>query len=151
MNKRRRIAQDDDAPTTHDGNKHNLLFSPCEDHTGTGYGLENMDPFLSPVTASSWAFDEFAHDPDYLASHEALRSLMFDTARSVAPTRAGTPVDLDESIGIVNIKRVLAGGKRVLYLKNYMSQVAPWVSASIYPSGSAPVTMLIGRIRGNSV
>ena len=137
MNKRRRLTEDDDAPTAHDGNQHNPFLSPDEDRTGTGYGFENMDPFLSPVTASSWPFDEFAHDPDYLASQEALRSLMFDTARSVAPTRAGTPVDLDESIGIVNIKRVLAGGKRVLYLKNYMSQVAPWVSAPFCPFGSA--------------
>lgn len=87
-----------------------------------------MDPFLSPATASSWPFDEFAHDPDYLASQEALRSLLFTTARSAAPTRAGTPVDDEEPAGLVNIKQVLSQGRRVKYLKNYMSQVAPWVS-----------------------
>jgi len=135
INKRRRFAEDDHAQTTHDGNKHHPLFSPGEERARTDFGFENMDPFLSPATASSWPFDEFAHDPDYLASQEALRSLMFDTARSVAPTRAGTPVDGDDSAGAMNVKRVLADGRRVFYLKNYMSQVAPWVSVPLVSSG----------------
>ena len=91
------------------------------------FGFENIDPFHSPATASSWPFDEFAHDPDYLASQEALRSLLFTTARSVAPTRAATPEDADESNGAFDIKQVLPQGRRVQYLKNYLSQVAPWV------------------------
>jgi hypothetical protein len=90
------------------------------------YAFGNIDPFLSPATASSWPFDEFAHDPDYLASQEALRSLLFTTARSAAPTRAGTP-DNGE-VGAVNIKQVLATGRHVQYMKNFMVQVAPWVS-----------------------
>ncbi|EAT83118.1 hypothetical protein HBI56_071300 [Parastagonospora nodorum] len=91
------------------------------------FGFENIDPFHSPATASSWPFDEFAHDPDYLASQEALRSLLFTTARSVAPTRAATPEDADESNGAFDIKQVLPQGRRVQYLKNYLSQVAPWL------------------------
>jgi hypothetical protein len=92
-----------------------------------GYSFGNVDPFLSPATASSWLFDEFAHDPDYLASQETLRSLLFTTARSAAPTRAGTPDDGTESPGAMNIKQVLSVGRHVQYMKNYMTQVAPWV------------------------
>jgi hypothetical protein len=91
------------------------------------YAYENMDPFLSPATASSWPFDEFAQDPDFLASQKALRSLLFTTARSTAPTRAATPEDAEGPLGAFNIKQVLSKGRRVQYLKNYMSQVAPWV------------------------
>jgi hypothetical protein len=91
------------------------------------YTFGNIDPFLSPATASSWPFDEFAHDPDYLASQETLRSLLFTTARSAAPTRAGTPDDGTESPGAMNIKQVLSVGRHVQYMKNYMTQVAPWV------------------------
>ena len=95
------------------------------------YDFENMNPFLSPATASTWPFDEFAHDPDYLASQETLRSLLFTTARSTAPTRTVTPDDTEDSARVVNIKQVLVHGRRVQYLKNYMSAVAPWVSESI--------------------
>lgn len=126
VNKRRRL---DGGSSTQDAQSGTVLFSPTgEMQAGTGYGFENIDPFLSPATASSWPFDEFAHDPNYLASQEALRSLMFTTARSGAPTRAGTPLEGDDMIGTLNIKHVLANGRRIQYLKNYMSQVAPWVS-----------------------
>jgi hypothetical protein len=91
------------------------------------YGFDNIDPFLSPAT--SWGFDEFAHDPNYLASQEELRSLLFTTARSAAPTRAGTPTGEDHDSGEAsfNLKQVLVKGRRIQYLKNYISQVAPWV------------------------
>lgn len=104
----------------------------AENHPGAlGNGFESIDPFLSPAT--SWGFDEFAHDPNYLASQEELRSLLFTTARSAAPTRAGTPI-VEDDIGFdtsFNIKQILAKGRRVQYLKNYIAQVAPWVSCSI--------------------
>ncbi|KAF1846113.1 putative C6 transcription factor [Cucurbitaria berberidis CBS 394.84] len=126
--KRRRLDEDGPVNTPADFVSTFLPTPVTENGPGVdGYGFENMDPFLSPATASSWPFDEFAHDPDYLASQEALRSLLFTTARSVAPTRAGTPVDGDEPAGVVNIKQVLSKGRRVQYLKNYMSQVAPWL------------------------
>lgn len=131
-NKRPRLDEGILTADTQDGdNNCSTLFSSSELQSGAGYnaGFENIDPFLSPATASSWPFDEFAHDPDYLASREALRSLMFDTARSVAPTRAGTPTEGDDPNGTVNLKRVLAKGRRIQYLKNYMSEVAPWVSS----------------------
>lgn len=126
--KRRRLHENGTTNTPSDFLS-NFLPTPITEN-GPGidaYGFENMDPFLSPATASSWPFDEFAHDPDYLASQEALRSLLFTTARSAAPTRAATPVEGEESAGVINIKQVLSKGRRVQYLKNYMSQVAPWV------------------------
>lgn len=90
------------------------------------HDLENVDSFLSPVTI--WGIDEFAHDPDYLASQEELRELLFTTARSTAPTRAATPVEDDETNGDTSsnfsIKQILAKGRRVQYLKNYISAVA---------------------------
>jgi hypothetical protein len=130
--KRQRLHQDAPFTTPSDFLSTFLPTPTTESQPGLdGYGFENMDPFLSPATASSWPFDEFAHDPDYLASQEALRSLLFTTARSAAPTRAGTPIEGEDSAGSVNIKQVLSKGRRVQYLKNYMSQVAPWVSNPI--------------------
>ena len=127
--KRRKINGDMPQDGTQHANTNGPLFSPI-DVQPAGNMFENMDPFLSPGTASSWPFDEFAHDPNYLASQEALRLLMFDTARSVAPTRANTPVDGDVPNSTVELKHVLANGSRIRYLKNYLSNVAPWVSLS---------------------
>lgn len=90
--------------------------------------FENIDPFLSPGTASSWPFNELTHNLNYSASQEALRLLMFDTVRSVVPTRANTPVDGDDPTSTVKLKHILATGKRIQYLKNCLSHVAPWVS-----------------------
>ncbi|PSN65242.1 hypothetical protein BS50DRAFT_497836 [Corynespora cassiicola Philippines] len=98
-------------------------FLPNEE--GSANVFETLDTFLSPST--SWGIDEFAHDPNYLQSQEQLRSLLFTTARSAAPTRAGTPVDETTSDPAFNIKRILVQGRRVQYLKNYVSQVAPWL------------------------
>lgn len=96
MSKRCRLVDDNRAHTSHDGNTYDPPFSPGGEHNRTGYGSENTDTLLSSATASSRPLRGYAHDPDYLASQEASRSLMFDTARSVAPTRRGTSVDGDE-------------------------------------------------------
>lgn len=125
-NKRRRFTQDGSAP---DDFLATFLPTPTTDsQTGIGSNpFESIDPFLSPAT--SWGFDEFAHDPNYLASQEELRSLLFTTARSAAPTRAGTPVEEEDTTAetAFSVKHILAKGRRVQYLKNYISQVAPWV------------------------
>jgi hypothetical protein len=91
------------------------------------HAFETVEPFLSPATASSWAYDNFSHDPDYLASQEVLRSLLFTTARSAAPTRTGTPENDNETDRVDFTKHVLAKGRRIHYLKNYISRIAPWV------------------------
>jgi hypothetical protein len=111
-----------------------LTFQSTPDAEGhAAFGFDSIDPFLSPAT--SWGFDEFAHDPNYLASQEELRSLLFTTARSAAPTRAGTPTsedhEHDSGEASFNIKQVLVKGKRIQYLKNYISQVAPWVPCPV--------------------
>ncbi|CAI6334422.1 unnamed protein product [Periconia digitata] len=118
---------------THDQTGSEDYLSPLLHHHQTPtvetmpHAFDNIDPFLSPAT--SWGFDEFAHDPSYLASQEQLRSLLFTTARSAAPTRAGTPVELEENAyeTSFDIKQVLANGRRVQYFKNYISSVAPWL------------------------
>ena len=64
--KQRRL--DDDDNSTKDGQSENVHFSPTgEMQAGTDCGFEDLDRFLSSATASSWPFDEFAHDLDYLA------------------------------------------------------------------------------------
>lgn len=126
-NKRRRVSHYE--PASDDFLSSFLPTPTAENHAGIGLDHIPVDPFLSPAT--SWGFDELAHDPGYLASQEEFRSLLFNTARSAAPTRAGSPVVEEEDQPIdnasYNIKQVLANGRRVQYLKNYISQVAPWV------------------------
>ena len=129
INKRRRVNGDLSQDATQHANTNNPLFSPIHVQPASNVS-ENMDTFLSPGTPSSWPFDEFAHDPNYLASQEALRLLMFDTARSVAPTRANTPVNGEDPNSAMKFKHVMANGSRIQYLKNYLSNVAPWVSLS---------------------
>ncbi|KAF2644571.1 hypothetical protein P280DRAFT_391735 [Massarina eburnea CBS 473.64] len=100
-----------------------FLPTPTTENEPTSSVSSNIDPFRSPST--SWGVDEFAHDPNYLASQEELRSLLFTTARSAAPTRAGTPVEDDGTT--FNIKQIIAKGRNIQYLKNYISHVAPWL------------------------
>lgn len=128
--KRRRFthngAASDDIMTT-------FLPIPTPQSAPTTNRFDNIDPTLSVSPATSWDFDEFAHDPNYLASQEELRALLFTTARSAAPTRAGTPLDDDEDAPgtSFNTKQILARGRHAQHLKNYISQVAPWVPAQL--------------------
>ncbi|KAF1954973.1 hypothetical protein CC80DRAFT_493355 [Byssothecium circinans] len=102
-----------------------FLPTPTTDNGPASSAFDHMvDSFHSP--AASWGFDEFAHDPNYLASQEELKSLLFTTARSVVPTRAGTPIE-DGGGASFNVKKILAHGNHVQYLKNYISHVAPWL------------------------
>lgn len=84
---------------------------------------------LGSIDFSNWSLDEFSHDPVYLASQEELRGLLFSTAQSAAPTRAGSPAGgaEDESSMPHQMREILSSSKRVEYLKNYIGQVAPWV------------------------
>lgn len=116
-------------------NEFTTPFLPTSTTESSYHGLGGIDSFLSPGT--SWSFDEFAHDPDYLASQEALRELLFTTARSAVPTRAGTPVEDDDTSGEASsnfsVKQILAQGRRVQYLKNYISAVAREYSPNLNP------------------
>ncbi|OJJ29740.1 hypothetical protein ASPWEDRAFT_296046 [Aspergillus wentii DTO 134E9] len=88
-----------------------------------------VDPFSSPL--GSWYQDGFSHDPGYLASQEELRCMLFTIAQSAVPTRAGSPVVDESERGLPPGQRVMrpafSNQRRVVYLKNYVGQVAPWL------------------------
>ena len=99
--------------------------------------------FPSPLDAASWGHDGFSHDPGFLASQEELRCMLFTIAQSAAPTRAASPdangqaCDEEEREDRVvrgserdpmPMRSALSSRRRVEYLKNYVGQVAPWVS-----------------------
>lgn len=109
-----------------------------------------MDAYRLPDTSTSpsnsWPLDEFVQDPSYLAYQEELRSLIFNTANTAAPSREGSPTpDVsghgkeDHEIQAVT-KAALATGQRLVYLKNYVAEVAPWVRLLQHsqPSGPRP-------------
>lgn len=90
--------------------------------------------FASPLGATSWGHDGFSHDPGFLASQEELRCMLFTIAQSAAPTRAPSPEDdgqgtqTSQGRDRVQLRPALSNARRVQYLKNYVGQVAPWVS-----------------------
>ena len=93
--------------------------------------------FASPL-ANSWN-DGYSHDPGFLASQEELRCMLFTIAQSAAPTRAGSPIDQYKDVEGQSERRerttmrpALSNARRVEYLKNYVGQVAPWVSLMMH-------------------
>lgn len=95
---------------------------------------EFYEDFLSPVATS--ILDEYANNPDFLASQEELRGLLFATAQSTVPTRNASPDNLGVSIEGVEhagksnfMIKILNTTKRVDFLRNYINEVAPWVSS----------------------
>lgn len=59
--------------------------------------------------------------------------MLFNIAQSAAPTRAPSP-DTQEGTAQLNqggqtsTRPILSNARRIEYLKNYVGQVAPWVS-----------------------
>lgn len=103
---------------------HSAAYTPSDSTDGPA--------FASPLGgAGSWGHDGFSHDPGFLASQEELRCMLFTIAQSAAPTRAGSPADHGHSADPPQGERMrpaLSNARRVKYLKNYVGQVAPWVS-----------------------
>lgn len=103
-------------------------YTPSDSTDGPG------PAFASPLGTASWGHDGFSHDPGFLASQEELRCMLFTIAQSAAPTRAGSPdvqTQGDERHregGRLPVRSALSNGRRIEYLKNYVGQVAPWVS-----------------------
>lgn len=94
--------------------------------------------FTSPLGTASWGHDGFTHDPGFLASQEELRCMLFTIAQSAAPTRAGSPDGQGQGAeepprerGRLPMRPALSNGRRVEHLKNYVGQVAPWVSSTL--------------------
>lgn len=89
--------------------------------------------FASPLGATSWS-DGFAHDPGFLASQEELRGMLFNIAQSAAPTRSPSPNTQEQDATQLRDREqtptrpVLSNIRCIEYLKNYVGQVAPWVS-----------------------
>ncbi|MBE3044695.1 hypothetical protein IMZ48_19465 [Candidatus Bathyarchaeota archaeon] len=89
--------------------------------------------------------DEFTLHQGYQVYKEELRSLIFNTTNSGAPTRQASP-DVDDGHDELQLApsldeehrretaEILAVGRRVKYLRNYVDQVAPWVRPSRLPS-----------------
>lgn len=79
-------------------------------------------------TSTGWYQDGFSHDPAYLASQEELRCMLFSIAKSGESARGGSP-DGNSSLsplGVMN--NAVSNGQRIKYLKNYVGEVAPWVT-----------------------
>jgi hypothetical protein len=89
-------------------------------------------PFLSPVALS--VFDEYAANPKFLELQEELRAMLFDSVVSQTPTRAATPELADSERQRADpksvprlMRSVISTAKRAEYLKNWITEVAPWL------------------------
>lgn len=87
-----------------------------------------------PSPSNTLSLDDFSRDPGFLASQEELRSLILNTAQSTLPSRESSPLrggvggrDLTAA-QVQRVKQILSEGRNLEYLRNYSSQVAPWVS-----------------------
>ncbi|CZR69835.1 related to regulatory protein for the arginine catabolic pathway [Phialocephala subalpina] len=95
------------------------------------FGMSETSPSLLGLSG----FDEYTNDPRFLESHKELRDLLLTSAQSVAPTRVGSPISQEVSSSehlerIQNsstIQSILSTGERVIWLMNYLEEVAPWV------------------------
>lgn len=99
--------------------------------------------------------DEFTLNQSYQSYREDLRGLIFHAAQSTAPTREGTPAIANENEQFynkggadANLRRretasILHAGNRSVYLKNYLSSIAPWVSNSYAPYQSSLIVLML--------
>ena len=90
-----------------------------------------------PLSSPGLSGDSFSHDPGFLASQEGLRYMLFTVAQSGAPTRVGSPDGCHDAgmrsheRGCTLIRSVFLNARRIEYLKNYVGEVAPWVSVCL--------------------
>lgn len=102
-----------------------------------------MDDFMigdgsTPMTTSSIPFDELLREPGYLEYQEELRCLIFNTAQTEPPSREGSPAPglepgssytpAQQREAKAQFEVALSTGRRLEYLKNWIAEVAPWVS-----------------------
>jgi hypothetical protein len=94
-----------------------------------------------PSPVANGQSDHFAHDPGYVAYREELRCLIFNTAQTAPPSPSAqltsenplSPTTLDEAERAAKRQTVqlLSQGRHMEYLKNYVREVAPWVSPAV--------------------
>lgn len=110
----------------------------------------SLDEFSTPST--SWQLDDFVSEPRYVESREELRYWMLSTAQAAPPSPAHessftSGPESHESEGQSSVRHLVSHlpsqRRRIDYLKNYISEVAPWVSPLMTPSG-LNVHVLIG-------
>lgn len=134
-----------------DVNSHNLspfsvanndaFFRPSNEAPGLNIFSPGIpaSPSILGLSSVSW-FDEYSSDPRFVESQRELRSLLFTSAQSLAPTRAASPASQDGTHGeevprSPNVapsssscmRDIVTTGKRVIWLQNYIQEVAPWV------------------------
>ncbi|KAH8127120.1 hypothetical protein LI328DRAFT_164174 [Trichoderma asperelloides] len=94
----------------------------------------SLDEFSTPST--SWQLDDFVFEPGYVESREALRYLMLSTAQTAPPSPAHESSFMpgldsheseDQSSARHQSSHLVSQGRRIEYLKNYISEVAPWL------------------------
>lgn len=109
-------------------------------------GLEDYEfaynATLNPSPMNLSIYDEYSNDPRFIESQRQFRALLFDTAHSTGPTRVGSPVAGDgKGLDCIHpadsnasttecgsyIGTVVSTGERVMWLKNYINEVAPWL------------------------
>ncbi|KAL7811180.1 hypothetical protein V8C44DRAFT_100979 [Trichoderma aethiopicum] len=107
--------------------------NPRPANTSPDCALSNQD-FSTPSTG--WQLDDFVLDPGYVASREELRWLLLNTAQTApsSPAHGDSFVSGPDSQGGGDLSsaqhetsHLLSQGRRIEYLKNYISQVAPWL------------------------
>lgn len=109
-------------------------FNYTRHPSGGSDALTGVSPSVLGLSTVSW-FDEYTNDPRFVESQRELRDLLFTSAQSLAPTRAGTPEGHDltfpssqyDVTDVGSIKTVVSTGERIVWLKNYLDEVAPWL------------------------
>ncbi|PYH41940.1 uncharacterized protein BP01DRAFT_425968 [Aspergillus saccharolyticus JOP 1030-1] len=123
--------------TPRDFYDHSCNLNGADLHTSPNSGGE-CSLFQSPA-AGSWTQDGFSQDPNFLASQEELRCFLFSLANSAVPTRASSPDAVDSGVQLERLSQAstkdgrdswhapLSEGRRIYYLKIYVSEVVPWL------------------------
>ena len=98
-----------------------------------------LDDSSTSPASSRRPFDEFLREPGYLEYQEELRCLIFNTAQTAAPSREGSPALAQHSGTLYSpeeqqeaqehLQAALSSGRRLEYLKNWVAEVARWVSS----------------------
>lgn len=105
---------------------------------------------LRDIAESSWLigideYTNYANDPKFVESHKELRDLLLTSAQSAAPTRAVSSIADEESRSQLSerlhnvsaVESIISTGERVMWLRNYLEEVAPWVHPLLPLVGNA--------------